>query len=329
MEDAYATNTKRCYQSAARRYLQSCIDTGHHPWPVTLDAIRWWHSADHLENKNARSIKQDGSNLRSYCRSQNIKFLEQDSDPQRYKEYINGLLANETRAAKRPPPVMAADILAIADTVDTDNPGQMQLWLMLMLARSGLLRASEVCGTSLQRRHIYNEGRGIWRVDVLKTKTSRRSAAADPFWVIPATPSPALTERQNLLLNTASLLEDYLHTTQLKPEAPVFPALTRSGQPVLPYKPMSYNAWLSKFKTICTRAGIAKRSLHAIRAGGATDLHIQGISSAMVKKAGRWTTDSTASQLYNRPGMVLATVVQRAHLDEIVSAAKSAASRQR
>jgi integrase len=329
MDDAYAVNTKRCYQSAERRYLQSCISTGHHPWPVTLDAIRWWHSADHLEGKNARSIKQDGSNLRSHCRSQNISFLEQDGDPQRYKEYINGLLANETRPTKRPPPVMAADILAIADTVDMHKPRQMQLWLMLMLARGGLLRASEVCGTNLRRRHIHDEGRGIWRVDVLKTKTSRRSAEADPFWVIPAVPTLALTTRQNRLLDTASLLANYLRTTQLKPDAPLFPALTTAGQPDLPYKSMSYNAWLTKFKKVCKAAGIEKRSLHAIRAGGATDLHIQGISSAMVKKAGRWVTDSTASHLYNRPGMVLATVVQRAHLDEIVAAAKSTVSRQR
>lgn len=289
----------------------------------------WWHTADHLALKNARSIKQDGANLRAQCVIDNIDFLVNEGEEQAYKEFVNGLQVRETRPVARPPPVTAADLLSIANVVDPDEPHDMQLWLMLLVTRSGLLRAGELCGRQLRRAHVHNEGNGVWRIDLHKTKTSRLSADASPFWLLPVLESTTLTPRQNLLLDGAALMTAYLSQAQLAPSAPLFPALDSTGAACRPYKPMSYNAWLQQFKETCTRAGIARRSLHSLRAGGATDLYVQGVSEAMVKKAGRWVANSTSAQLYNRPGMALASIVQRAHQAEIVSAARRRSGRRR
>ena len=326
---ALSTNTKRAYKSAARRYLKSCVDTGHSPWPVTLSSVTHWHATDWLLRKNARSIKQDGLNLSAYCANTKLGFLVAEGEKREYKVVITGMQNLEVREVKRPAHVSANDLLNIAATVNTDDPRDMQLWLMLLVARTGLLRASELCGDRLKREHLHDEGQGAWRIDIFKTKTTRRSADAQPFWVLPANESATLSPRQNILLDTAALLSAYIQQANLTTGAPLFPRLDKHGRAERPYKPMSYNYWLGQFKTMCKRANIQPRSLHALRAGGATDLYIQGVDEAMIKKAGRWVPDSTSTLLYNRPGSKMSAIVQRAHVAELEDAARTRSGRQR
>ena len=287
----------------------------------------FWHTADHFIAKNARSIRQDGVNLRGYCKANNIQCTTNEADHHEYKQFITGLLAGEERPVQRPEPVTASDLLAIIKVINPDNQHDRQLWLMVLVARNGLLRAGELCGTKLKRKHLHREAGGAWRIDLLKTKTTRLSADSNPIWILPAEPSSRLSERQNLLLDAASLLTTYVARTKLDTTTPLFPKLDARGQPAQPQQGIDYRIWLKQFKFLCKRAGIKPRSLHALRAGGATDLYIQGVPEAMVKKAGRWVSNSTSSQLYNRPGMAITAMVQRAHTAEITAAATKAGRR--
>lgn len=272
----------------------------------------------------ASSIIADSMTLRGHCRTEGIPCLVSDADRRRVAEFTRGLKAMETRTVKRPCVVTATEMIKLAASVRRDDPADMQLMTIVSLCFEAMLRAGTPCGTTILASHAIDEGDGIFRIDLHKTKTQRLVAGAVPCWLYPSGAAQHTSVPNGDLLDAAWMMGTYLATSGVKnnPASPLFPKLGPDGKPALPLKALSYGSFLSKFKIMCTRAGVPARSLQALRAGGRTGLAAQGVSEEMINLAGRWVPGSVASRVYNRPGVRLATVVKAAHLRELALAAR-------
>ena len=311
--------------SSVRCYIGNCLYLGMQPWPLTRHNLIPWMARGWMLGNRASSINTGAMNVRGYCKSALIDCLTSMHDRNKVKDFTRGLLSLEDRPVSRPRPVTASELIKIAAVIDIRNPSDMQQMTIVTVCYGALLRGGTPCGDTLQVHHVVAEGGGVLRLDLHKIKTHRLIAGAVPCWLCPSTTTQRNAVPNGRLLDPALMLGTYLATTSLRdyPSAPLFPKLGPGGTPVLPLKPISYGSWLKGFKALCTRAGIQPRSLQALRAGGRTDLANQGLSEAMINKAGRWAPGSTASTLYNRPGIRLALMVKGAHQRELELAAAS------
>ena len=313
-----------------RRYSTFCLAADVEAFPVTLHSVVLWMGDSVIARKRASSIMTDVYNMFSHCKSRRIPYLAIDGERTKFQEFRRGLLANEHRPARRPKPVTAFELVQLAAHVDTSSIAEVQLWLAVITSYRALLRPGTLCDHHLLRKHVHFEedAFGSVRLDVHKIKTLRLCTGPSPVWLRPrSSPSP-LPPNLVALLSPSKLLKGYFHRIGIynSPSAPLFPKLNSMGTATRPFKPLSYPRFLKKFKSMCSKAGVAPRSLQALRAGGRTDLTTQLLPEQLINTAGRWVPNSTVSPTYNRPDARVFNVIQTAFDRELDHAFRCLAS---
>ena len=183
-----------------------------------------------------------------------------------FKECLAGIVREKGSAQKQAKGITDAHIRAIAQTIDPLDPRDCRDFAMLLVARSGMLRQSEVVALNFADADLSVGEIGLIRIH--RSKTDQAGQGVE----LPLT------------IDAVEAVRAYHKSARIS-EGPLFQASRqRAGE--LRLKPREVDR---AFKRLAAKAGIAGNiSGHSCRVGTAQDLMTNGASLVDLMEAGRW-----------------------------------------
>ena len=216
---------------------------------------------------------------------------------------VSQLKFEDTGDTLRKAPLQEHHLQSLLPLCDLTDAHDLLMVTILYLGHDGLLRAGEIVSGLRPRDVIWGPGRTSMSVRFARSKTHRTGGPFQVFFKDRPTPNAVSLMRKWFDLN--KLDEPASASLQLFPRR-----LSRAR--FLWSQPLSYDALVARVKRAAQMLGLdrADYSGHSLRAGGATDLFVARTPYYVIKKMGRWLTDS--AMIYYRHEEDVAIAVHRA-----------------
>lgn len=218
-----------------------------------------------------------------------------ESELARLRLVTRQLAYEDTSAVNRKLPLTLSVINRAIEYLNVIDGGEdLLIAVTMLLAHNGLLRANEYL-RGIQVKDI------TWQSNSLTLSMPRTKTCRDgPGEVVVITDYPG---------NSAfKFMRRWFRTQNLwgKNEAFVIPfVLQQANHQFDQHRPASVRWWDRALSRVLQRTGLnpSLYSGHSFRAGGATDLFLQGVPYASVKRYGRWKSDTALIYLRDEIGV--------------------------
>jgi hypothetical protein len=266
-------------------YEEWCITTGQKAFPVTKDTVTGF-LCQHVVNNNGstRSVATVKSMLKKGCEQRGHAWLSA-LDNGSVLEHMRELAKVDMSEGAQKRALQRESIQRIVDKGDLQDTVFLYVCVLLETGHDGLLRSGEMLSGVKATNILWKHDKKGFRMEVLWTKTG----------------GPALIDYDDYGgMNAVTFMMHWFdqHGLWDKPEAHVFPAVTSAGR--FDFTRTASLSWLRRrIKIAVASIGLdpKKYSGHSLRAGGATDLFVARVPYYIIKKKGRWVSDS-AMQYY-------------------------------
>ena len=248
-----------------------------------------------LERKGSTaSIHNDLSQLKCEMTLQKVEWLSQ-SDRRTLTRLVAKMKKEDVRAIRRAAAFRDPELKATIASMNLNDPVQHLQAMILATGKEALLRSGEIAPDDYYVRAEdvsfgqTSTGLKIIHLDLQRTKTHREGGVLRVTVADYAHP-------HSMYKLVKSFKERFnLHA---HPQAPMFPRIRRGK--LYWDKGVTYDSIRLLVKTAAARLGMddSLYSGHSLRAGGATDLFAAGMRYELIKKAGRWKSDT--AMLYYR-----------------------------
>ena len=284
------STTHSDYVSAAANYHRHCVEHSIAPWPVTAACVEEW--ASFLGNTCLpNTVEQYVGRLHTWCTAVGRQFPTKESLAG-YRLIMRGQQRDAWRDVRRAAPLRGHHIRRYdALYLSNKRAADIRFRAMLYICHGAMLRASELL--KLKASDIFVSEFGV-RISVRAVNDKMRvgRGPATEVW-IPAEGS----------LAREAMLQWQRVFTPAGPEASAWAWET------------SYSSWNRMTKAVGKTLGLeGTTTSHSLRAGGCTDLLQGGCPPEIVRRMGRWKSD-TYLQYFRPSGRELV-----AHLGAALSA---------
>ena len=285
---------KACRASFAR-YEQYCTDLQRPAFPPTylsLSSYLLWLVEE--RQGSTASLGNDLSKIKMEAELRDLPWIC-PGHRRRLQRLLVALYKGDVRAKRRAAAFRDYHLKTAIARMDLSDPVQLAQACRLAVAKELLLRGGEIAPKAwfLSADHALwgttSQGAPVLHLDLDRTKTHQQGGAVRVS--VADYPHPH---------SAYKLLKRFYDQFQLhrQPSAPLFPRISRGRLDWT--KGCTYDSIRRLVKTVALTLGLDAQlySAHSLRAGGATDLFAAGLSYTLIKKAGRWTSDS--AMLYYR-----------------------------
>jgi hypothetical protein len=279
----------------ARTYGEYCIGKGIRAYPATYNSVASYLIAFvQSRGGSTRSIANTVSAIKMFGVLNDQAWLS-DSDLARLRLATKQLSFEDNSTVRRKLPLTLTIIAKVIDSLHWQAGGEPLLIATTMLmAHNGLLRANEYL-YGIQVKHITWQANSL-TVWVPRTKTCRSGAGE----VIHITDYRGKSAYKFMI--------KWFNWQQLwnKPNAFIIPGKCKGSTNQFDLqKPATSKWWDRVLSNSLNIIGLDSSlySGHSFRAGGATDLFLQGVPYATVKRHGRWKSDTALIYLRDEIGV--------------------------
>lgn len=294
LQNSLAARTRTEYRGKVLSYISFCRLYHLVPWPATEDTLSTFLSYLFLSNQAVSSIKCALSAIKKEQQvTRCLPWVSPEAD-QRLRLLIKGASRSSPKPIKRANPITSRILKPMIRALDPSRGRHVIHAAMWATAHDGLLRISELLNLRLRDVHFFPSKIIL---DLHDAKNHKGQA----------TP-------QQVCLNDTGSLSAYrlLKAYSSRFALPLFPTdfflFPLSGRKleshVFGTRPMSVDSFTDFLTEHLLHLGLSPSQLHlftshSFRAGGATDLHLQGIPVDEIMRRGRWR--SSTYKLYIRP----------------------------
>jgi site-specific recombinase XerD len=272
---------EKAIQSTARRYQEWCHHKGwSHPFPIQFIELASYivDRVNQLKG-SAKSARRWTNQLKNYSLSMRQPWIDSTDDKQLLR-IIKELEYLDRFPTRRMLPLTKDINVAILDNPRTDELAK----TVITVGREGVFRGGEICSSLTKRDFTWSPD--LERVTIhLQRSKANRSGDGEYVTLINHGPNSAVV-----------MLRNHFDTYSLwtKPRKHIiFPSYSKS-------KSLDWSQSLSvnQLRTMIRKALIIiglegkKYGAHSLRAGGATDLFRAGVYYPIIKKFGRWKSDT-------------------------------------
>ncbi len=287
-------NTRRAYSRWVRDFDDWCEDRGRNPLPATPETLASYIAAVKDNGLGVSSLRQAIAAIRSNHALNGYP----EQPPAHLARIIARGHARELAAAgvrvKQAPPLLRADVHAMVDVCDPDSFRGRHDRLLLAAGFGALLRRSEIVGLHARDVRLPRfPADGAVEVFIAASKTDKLSVGV----LVTVDPEPDL--RSDVAAALAAYREARA-TTGLDDDGPLFRHIGPGGKIG---GPMTGDAVNDLVKALAKKSGLPEPdtySAHSLRAGGATQLYLDGRLLDEIIERGRWAPGSTVVLGYIR-----------------------------
>lgn len=228
------------------------------------------------------SLSGVASNLRTQARECGRPPLS-PLDEYRLRELISDQMRHDSTGVKRAAPLRFALLAAIVARMDLTVLVQLQQATQMLLAVTALLRGGELPHLRA-RDFLFVEALRMVRITIPGPTKTGKTGAGVPVEVADTTNALSAVKMLTRLWKARGLAT--------RPSEFVFCNI-RAGV-LLPTEPSPEDAFRKLVKTAVMTVGENPKQYggHSARAGGATDLFAANVAYPVIKKYGRWVTDT-------------------------------------
>ena len=281
------------YEATARDFAACCAASGVDAWPVHPGALQDWVAALGASCLPS-TIETYVNNLRLFCTAEGRPFPTKEALAG-VRLTIRGLWRDAWRDVSRAPPLRLRHLERMCRKLDLSVPRHARLAAMLYVGHGAMLRSVELL--RLRDKDIVITPYGV-RVKIVaavdKTRLTTKGKAT--YVWIPAEGSRA----REMMLRWRRHYHARRPTDSAWEKAP------------------SYASWLSQISKVGKAVGVPRATTHSLRAGGCTDYLEGECRDEVVKRTGRWASQTylqyfrpTGEELSARLGAALSSVSKR------------------
>lgn len=286
-------NTRRAYARHWRDYETWCDTHERRALPSTAETLASYIASRKDAGVGVSSLRQAIAAIRSQHALSGY--------PEQPPAHLARIIArghNREQAARgvrvrQAPPLLRDDIHAMIDVCDPDSFRGRHDRLVLAVGWGGLLRRSEIAALHVRDLTLPRPpGEGA-RVFVAASKTDKLSAG------VHVTVPPETDSRADVPAALAAYREARV-TAGLEPSGTLFRRIGTGGKIG---GPLSGDDVSTLVKELARKAGLVEADLysaHSLRAGGATQMYLDGYMLDQIVERGRWTPGSTVVLGYVR-----------------------------
>lgn len=273
------------------RYTEWCSRDGRPSWPPQFRSMAGYICAHVARNGGStRSVANLISQLRVYAKKHNLGWLS-EAAAYRLRRLSATLRFHDTQPSRAKSPATLAVISTVLQHLDLRRLDERLFAITVLVGHNGLLRGAELHSGIRAGSLIWTPDHHEVSMTLSRTKTHRSG------------PPVTVTLRRYNGPCAYTLLYRWFEEHRLwdRPAAYVFPKVKKhQGAVSLDFDtPLSRASWNRDLKRHFGAAGLdpCQYTGHSLRAGGATDLFTAGTPYPVIKKAGRWKSD-TALQYF-------------------------------
>lgn len=290
-------NTRRAYARWVRDAEEWCEDRGRVALPMTAETLASYIADVKGNGLGVSSLRQAIAAVRSHHALSGYP----EQPPAHLARIIARGHARELAArgvrVHQAPPLLRDDLHRMIDVCDPDTLRGRQDRLLLAVGFGGLLRRSEIVGLHARDvRPVRPPGEGV-ELFIAASKTDKLSEG------VTVTVDPVAEHLHDPRSDIALALAAYREARAaagLGWDGPLLRTIGIGGRVL---GPMTGDAVNDLVKDLAGRAGLAEAELysaHSLRAGGATQMYLDGWLLDQIIERGRWAPGSTVVLGYIR-----------------------------
>lgn len=293
LQHSLSERTRNEYQGKVVSYITFCRTYHFAPWPATEETLSAFITYLFMSNQAPSTIRSTFSAIKKEQQvNRRLPWISEDAEL-RLRLTMKGASRSSSKPTRRASPITNRMLHSLLRTLDPSSDRHVISAAMWTTAHDGLLRISELLDLRLQDVHFFPS---LIILDIHDSKAHKGQAAPEQVRLEDTGPLSAFR------LLTAYFARFSLNL--LPSDFFLFPSAGRRFEShAFGYKRMTIDSFDDILFAHLSFLGLSPHQLalfttHSFRAGGATDLHLQGLSVEEIMRRGRWM--STIYKIYIR-----------------------------